>query len=578
MIHKIQLTNYAVRLVSESSDLQLGTQNSYGNEQLQLILSSEWKGLTITATFYAPGVSKGTRVLADADGLIAVPPEATAGIWTIQPGRIVFTGITDGIQRISQDLLYTVINHSEIEGEESKTTPSVLDQAIAQTGAARDKAVSAASEAEMSASKAEDKAKAAEQAQLAAEIASEYVENVSQNIESNFVAIELAQTETINIVSNAKKETVADISAVKEKAIKVLDDTKTISINSIQEAQHTAEASITDKHKSAAASLKAIQSSSEQAIENTTDEAIKSVTDEGKTQVEKLKNLVSNIYTKFESDSRFAPISAAICPTVSGNPAVCKDSIEWNFQGFKIYGKSVQEGIPTLNKHVPIVNAGVSGSVELNITNGTTQSQSLIITTPNGLSGIPVTDGGNYIDTTGQQWICDEVDVQSGFLIQRCGMYTISEATQIVKSGLSSDEIGFYSISNLNIKQGNKREKANVMSNCFVATMNQGFNNSSQVFLGGSLTNSLYFTLPSDIAPDANAAKQFAISEKFTFLYILETPIVVPLSAEELSVYRSLNAYAGTTIVSTPESVAGIEINYIMDGAAFANKVLTALR
>lgn len=37
-------------------------------------------------------------------------------------------------------------------------------------------------------------------------------------------------------------------------------------------------------------------------------------------------------------------------------------------------------------------------------------AQTLIIPTPNGLSGIPVSSGGNYTDADGQQWVCDEVD------------------------------------------------------------------------------------------------------------------------------------------------------------------------
>ena len=34
-------------------------------------------------------------------------------------------------------------------------------------------------------------------------------------------------------------------------------------------------------------------------------------------------------------------------------------------------------------------------------------AQTLIIPTPNGLSGIPVSSGGNYTDADGQQWVCD---------------------------------------------------------------------------------------------------------------------------------------------------------------------------
>lgn len=39
--------------------------------------------------------------------------------------------------------------------------------------------------------------------------------------------------------------------------------------------------------------------------------------------------------------------------------------------------------------------------------------------TPNGLPGIPVNQNGNYIDESGQQWICDEIDFGRGRHIHR---------------------------------------------------------------------------------------------------------------------------------------------------------------
>ena len=45
--------------------------------------------------------------------------------------------------------------------------------------------------------------------------------------------------------------------------------------------------------------------------------------------------------------------------------------------------------------------------------------QTLTLSTPNGLPGIPVTSGGNYTDENGQQWICDEVDLERGVYVQR---------------------------------------------------------------------------------------------------------------------------------------------------------------
>ena len=47
------------------------------------------------------------------------------------------------------------------------------------------------------------------------------------------------------------------------------------------------------------------------------------------------------------------------------------------------------------------------------------REQLLTLPTPNGLSGIPVTSGGNYTDQNGQQWICDEVDLEREVMVQR---------------------------------------------------------------------------------------------------------------------------------------------------------------
>ena len=51
--------------------------------------------------------------------------------------------------------------------------------------------------------------------------------------------------------------------------------------------------------------------------------------------------------------------------------------------------------------------------------------QSVSLSTPNGLSGLKVSSGGNYIDASGQQWICDEIvrnERGTGKRIQRIGI------------------------------------------------------------------------------------------------------------------------------------------------------------
>lgn len=65
---------------------------------------------------------------------------------------------------------------------------------------------------------------------------------------------------------------------------------------------------------------------------------------------------------------------------------------------------------------------GIKVQIELGTTATTCEpyrEQLLTLPTPNGLPGIPVTSGGNYTDQSGQQWICDEVDLERGVKVQR---------------------------------------------------------------------------------------------------------------------------------------------------------------
>lgn len=86
-------------------------------------------------------------------------------------------------------------------------------------------------------------------------------------------------------------------------------------------------------------------------------------------------------------------------------------------QGLKVLGRSTQDGEPTPENPVPIVSIGDKGNIGISI-DGNSQ-QKLRIETPNGLPGIKVDSGGNYTDSDGQQWICDEIDLERGKYVQR---------------------------------------------------------------------------------------------------------------------------------------------------------------
>ena len=103
----------------------------------------------------------------------------------------------------------------------------------------------------------------------------------------------------------------------------------------------------------------------------------------------------------------------------TGNPVSVSDAFSAPLCGLTVYGKSTQDGTPSPDNPMPIVSAGDGGTILVTVGDGADKRQTIALQTPNGLPGIPVTSGGNYTDPSGQQWVCDEVDLERGVRVQR---------------------------------------------------------------------------------------------------------------------------------------------------------------
>lgn len=161
--HIINLARHTAQVVGLAGVLVLGTWDSYGTEQLLLRPGPEWDGLAIDATFHNMPSDKGVTVLTDTGGLVPVPPEACSK--PSRYGTITFRGVRDGVQRISCNLPYMVLDHAQVPGANSTATPSENAQALAQMQTLRDGAVTAKTQAEAA---RDDAARSAELAQQAA--------------------------------------------------------------------------------------------------------------------------------------------------------------------------------------------------------------------------------------------------------------------------------------------------------------------------------------------------------------------------------------------------------------------------
>ena len=128
-IQTITLSGYKA-YVEGKQYVVLGTWDSYGIEQLQIVPGPEWTGLVIKAVFVTAAGT--TPVVVPDSGLINVPPEATAQALGVEsPGMIVFSGVTSDVQRITCNLLYLVSDHAPIDGTAPEPTPDEWAQFVA---------------------------------------------------------------------------------------------------------------------------------------------------------------------------------------------------------------------------------------------------------------------------------------------------------------------------------------------------------------------------------------------------------------------------------------------------------------
>lgn len=276
-----------------------------------------------------------------------------------------------------------------------------------------------------------------------------------------------------------------------------------------------------------------------------------------------LGEVAVDAYTKAESDKRYMPLAAGIKPIKSGEFVTLNDSADFALQGLKIYGKSTQDGVPTPENPIPIVSVGEDGSVTLTISDTAEQKQIFPIPTPSGLPGIPVKSGGNYTDSKGQQWVCDEVDFARGKWVQRIQKFVFSE------SEYSQKESRGYGFKVFISGEGTQ----NAISE-FGKIINVGIGNYGEIRIQESGWTVLFdpdFTHWVDVA----AFKKWA-ADRLTIYYALAAPIEQDLTPELIAKFEQLHTYYPTTNIFASDN-AGVDVQYLADTKLYIDSKLQSL-
>ena len=605
-----------------------------------------------------------------------------------------------------------------------KDAQTAAEQAI--ETAKQDAVQAAQAEAEKAAASAGQAASSAAEAAQSATNAAAEVGKVQSAGTSAVQAVRAAQSTATEAVSAAQQTATQTVSEAQATAVSAVQEAGTTQTNTVASAASSAlkgisdakDAALSDVAEAGEAQVSAVGTAGTSAVQGVNDAktaALKEIEDANAALPNPTTADAGKVPTvkadgsAYELAGPYAPLSAAIRPTASGNPVSITDSVEWPLQGLKVYGKSTQDGTPSPENPVPIVSAGEGGSVELAITgknlltgrlyfgsynnrrayilnenavslpytparethgvcytvpvkkgvtytfsvtnpntnasllltpyrtfedafnddnalskveglspisitasedgilvcliagkwtNGTTtihectesellqleigstattyeapHSQSLTISTPNGLPGIPVGGGGNYTDASGQQWACNVKDLGLKNETQNTLNLTFDGSADEMWEIRTFNKIDGRKYASVVVPRAIRQYDTSLICNISKPSLwnvseNVCFINEFQNFIVSFVSNQDIFESVSDF-------KTWLSENPIKLIYQLETPITTPLSPEEIAAYRALHTYDGTTVVSTAEDVSGIEVRYVADGEKYVERIVS---
>ena len=438
----------------------------------------------------------------------------------------------------------------------------------------------AASDAALSAQAAKLSETAAGQAQTGAEAAEDTARQYAEETGADRQAV----ANDKQTVTQMREAVAADRQAVEQTALQ-FGQTSQDALTAIGQAQSTAVGAVKAEGNK---QTTAVQEVGTQAVSEVTEAkttAVEAVTTEGDTQTKRVEDAAAGIIADREQISQnktdiaglaegMTDLAPAIHSTASGSVITADDAAEGRpFRGLRVFGKSTQDGTPSVENPVPIVSAGESGTINVSISDSGSQSQSLTLATPNGLPGVPVSKDGNYTDADGQQWICDEIDLERGKYVQRIeehilkskNIISITNSRQINSeyygveyNGCTKDFVGKFGNGVLCDKLAFVKPNSNINGHEITYVPGNGI---------------IVFGLKKSLVPsgDLDEIRNYITSNNFAFLILIDSPIEKDLAPEEITEYKKTHTNYPTTVI-TNDVGAHMEVSYVADTKAYIDK------
>lgn len=179
------------------------------------------------------------------------------------------------------------------------------------------------------------------------------------------------------------------------------------------------------------------------------------------------------------------------------------------------------------------------------------------------LPGIPVTSGGNYTDSDGQQWICDEVDLERGVYVQRVSKQTITDFSA------SSNYLKFDGFTEGNVWLQTNVLYATGLCDRFVYAANGAKERFAALGSGA-----VYFVVSGELTQEEWRTRMAELAP--TIMLALQNPIETPLSEAEIAAYRALHSNKPTTTILN-DGGAYMTAEYVADTKLYIDNKIAAL-
>lgn len=444
-----------------------------------------------------------------------------------------------------------------------------VSQMVTETAQNAQKAAESAQAAERSSTAAKEAQTAAESAKAGAEAAMEEVERDRIEVSGIRTAVEQMR----DAVDTDRQAVAADRRAVENTALQ-FGQTAQNALDAVGQAQEAAVGAVSAEGQK---QTTAVQQAGTQAVGDVgtaKTEAVKAVTTEGDTQTKRVQDAAAGIVADREqiaaNKAEIATLhqgkADSIVETAQGETMTLTDSSDKLFEGLRVFGKSTQDGVPSLENPVPIVSAGEGGSIKVEVKSFPyepyREPQPLTLATPNGFPGIPVTKDGNYTDSDGQQWICDEVDLGREKYVQRVGIESISGGWALKET---PDRPGRFLQNLLSMRYADGGRPAL----CNIATWRSwGTGNGDGRYVFALSGHAVYLSPSSKMTADELNAKLNALQTPVVIVGQLAAPIERDLTPEELAAYASLHTNYPTTVISNDAGVH-MEASYVADTGTY---------